>query len=591
MKSVFYGVCGVLCVACGGSGGLGQPIVQFPSRGDLDSLADHAPTEVAANRGVADAEQWEMQTADVRQTQYPSDTPLDQLLVSSAAVHGNGMYLSPQLRCAAQEAARFYVEHGGFPDDGLREHLLVRCGSTLPSHGVNYVMGEVPDSVSEAELQKSLRPQVQKLLDKELAVGHGELAAGYARGKGRYIVTAFNGEPQVELNDFSPVVTGDSVTLKGVLKVRSVDSITGLATHGTYGVSRCDADPTKRLPAFSITCPIGTEDATARIELAIRKPGQVLMSPVAQLEVRHQEQADLTYNAATYGTNKPAADPVSFRAALFQDLNETRKAAGLRPFTLEPAESHTAERLAPYLFQTMALGEEDQVSTITLGLLAGWDVHGTIRDGGFFFDALNASRNPTRWLSRALASPLGRWVLLEPEATHIAIGASPLAPSGVTAIVTTYSFFDAPDHRADEDAAFAELNRQRHAHGVAEARRINSDQALKSALTRVNKGTSSTSEALHVALTDISQAQNRPLGGYIMETTDLHQLKFDREFVESSTLDVEIGVTHYRAPGAAWGQYALLFVVVNHGPVNKMAEQHPSKAHVVATRRSSARDL
>jgi hypothetical protein len=35
--------------------------------------------------------------------------------------------------------------------------------------------------------------------------------------------------------------------------------------------------------------------------------------------------------------------------------------------------------------------------------------------------------------------------------------------------------------------------------------------------------------------------------------------------VESSTLTLELGVTHYRAPGAAWGQYVVFFVVVNHG--------------------------
>ncbi len=37
-------------------------------------------------------------------------------------------------------------------------------------------------------------------------------------------------------------------------------------------------------------------------------------------------------------------------------------------------------------------------------------------------------------------------------------------------------------------------------------------------------------------------------------------------------------MTHYRAPGAAWGQYAVLFVILDHGPMTRMAkrEQSPS---------------
>jgi hypothetical protein len=53
----------------------------------------------------------------------------------------------------------------------------------------------------------------------------------------------------------------------------------------------------------------------------------------------------------------------------------------------------------------------------------------------------------------------------------------------------------------------------------------------------------------------------------------------DPVLVESSSLDVEVGVTHYRAPGAAWGQYVVRFVVLNAGePVQQAKGEAPPSA-------------
>jgi hypothetical protein len=52
-------------------------------------------------------------------------------------------------------------------------------------------------------------------------------------------------------------------------------------------------------------------------------------------------------------------------------------------------------------------------------------------------------------------------------------------------------------------------------------------------------------------------------------------MHFDPVLLTSSTLEVEVGVTHYRAPGAAWGQYVVLFVVLDHGAPAKMAKLTP----------------
>ena len=503
-----------------------------------------------------------MQAPEV-QTQYPSQTAWDKQVVASAAVHGNRVRLSAELRCAAQEAARFYVQNGGLPDDGLREHLLVRCGSTLPGVSWNSITGDAPDNVPDAKVDESMQPLVRKLLDQALA-GGGEFGAGFARGKGRYTLVAFSGEPLAVLNGFSPIAQGSSVTLSGSVKSEA-EYVVAFANQGAYGVAHCEVDPTQRLPAFRITCPLAAADPATRIEVLTLKPGEVLLNVAAELETRRDEQAELTYNAAAYGDNKPAASSEAFRGSVLEALNKARSQAGLQPFALEATQSKTDEKLAPYLFETLNSGDERQTTTITLGLLAGWDVNGVIKNGGIYTGSVNSSRNPSRWLTRTLDSPLGRSVLLDPSMAHIGIGAIPLKPTGMMAVVTTYAFYDTVDHQNEEAAVFNELNRQRRAHGVPDARRVPSAPGLQKALAQINHNTTTSLDGLNYAMTEIGNTVHTSINGYIMETTDVSRLHFEASLLTAASLELEVGVTHYRVAGAAWGQYAVLFVILNKG--------------------------
>jgi hypothetical protein len=96
---------------------------------------------------------------------------------------------------------------------------------------------------------------------------------------------------------------------------------------------------------------------------------------------------------------------------------------------------------------------------------------------------------------------------------------------------------------------------------------------MQRALRQINTNAISSSEALDSVIAETVAARSHDASGYLVETTDPKQLKFDPMFLTSSTLDLELGVTHYRAPGAAWGQYVILFVVVDHGAATRMAKQ------------------
>jgi hypothetical protein len=201
---LWVGLGGLSCAACGGSG-VGKPIAQFPSQADLNDLASGTRGTPKGSTGIADVDSWQMQAPEGQQARYPNESNWDKLALSTAQAHDNSETLSAQLRCAAQEAARFYTVNSGMPDDGLREHLLLRCGSSLSAHSFAYVTQQVPDNVSSAEIENSMRNDVQKMLDAGFHEAHGQLGLGWARGGGRYAVVEISGVPRAVLRDFSPI--------------------------------------------------------------------------------------------------------------------------------------------------------------------------------------------------------------------------------------------------------------------------------------------------------------------------------------------------------------------------------------------------
>ncbi len=584
-RFVWVVVGGVLSVGCmagagGGGGEPGRPIAQFPSRADVESVAASQPTSAPKGAdNVADVDHWDMHSPATAQPDYPNETKWDDALLSKAKDPSNKVSLSPALRCAAQEMARFFTVTGGMPDDGLREHLLLRCGNTNVAVAFRSLAIQVPDSVPLARLEEGGRAQVQGLINTSMAAQGGEFGLAAARGGGRYVVIGLSAVPRVKFQPFSPIVSGDSVTLDGELS-SPAQYLVVLANQGKFGVKHCVVHPTRRLPVFRVTCPIAAEDAATRIEFTTRSDGSVLLQPAALLEVRRDDQAQLAYQATTYGNSRRVANAEEFRQAMLSDLNAARAAAGLKPFTLEQRQSQTVERLAPTLYRTMQSNDEQQSSMISLGLLAGWDVGGMIRDGGIYCSASSASRDPSRWLSQALANPVGRWVLFEPSMSHIGVGATELSPGGEVAVVTTYAFFDNVDHHSDEQTVLAELNRHRAAHGTAPARLIASTSSLLNALEFVHQNKANSIGALNGVIQQTAGQTNHETSGFVVETTDPKLLKFDSVLLDSATLDVEIGVTHYRAPGAAWGQYAILFVILDHGAQTKLAK-HTSNRHTL----------
>jgi hypothetical protein len=564
MKSIGMVVVGFALVACGGGGGLGQPVATFPSRADLEDVMESRAKPVSTLKTV-DVPSWRIETpVPAPGAPYPNATIWDTLAAKLVARGGRGK-LTSALGCAATETARFYVVNGAFPDDGTRRYFAERCGSTLPGFSIGTLTGDVPQEVSDAEIAGSYESGLSRMLA-DVPQG-GEVGVGVSRANGRVGVVVLAGRPVGRLSGFSPLFTGDSVTLQGQLSKDSAFAL-ALVNQGAYGVATCEPDRSVNLPSFRVTCPIATEDQQTRIEVSTRKPGRVLMEVELQALVRRTEDAGLVYEPVRRGTNALAADASAFQAALFTQLNEVRNAARAPALTLENRQSHVNQRLVPHLYQASTGGDEDLVDQIGLGVLAGWEVGGIIRDGGIYWGSVTSTRSPGRYLTYALESPLARFILLDPSMTRVAVGVEALAPSGAMALLTTYSFFHSKDHTAEENKVFAELDKRRRARKRMPPRRVAKERGLETALAQVASGETNTGDALADALDYVSKTARRSVAGWVVETSDIKQITWPESLLDKEPLEVEIGVTHYKAPGGAWGQYVILVLFYESGSSN-----------------------
>ena len=467
--------------------------------------------------------------------------------------------LNPALRCAATETARFYVETEGYPSEALRSHLLLRCGTTFTNVDTSVWQATVPDAMPEGRVEVELTQGVRDLLSQATASKDREVGVGYARGKGRAAIVIYAGKRSARLIDFSPLVQGVGVTLN-VEITGPVATVTALANQGRFGVKVCDADPAATAPTFRFFCPIATDDVAARVDVAVRRSKAVLYESVAQALYRRNDDAGLSYEVQTFGADALAADGAAFREALNGALNDARKAAGAPELRIEARQAAWNDRVTPSFYRAMLSKDQKLGEQAALAMLAGWDVDGTIRDAGFFAGMMPNERRPARWLSAALESPLGRWVLLDRSRTRVAVSTAELATPGIAALVTTYSLFDGVDHRADETKLMALITAKRAALGRGRPKFRPASGELRSALARVEQEGISAYAALTDLVRDLG-ALGEPVNGFALETIDLRDLGGAGELLGPANLDIELGLTHYKPKGAAWGQYAVLFLI------------------------------
>jgi hypothetical protein len=565
-----------VAAGCGARGGgaetalaghASRPAIVFPSRNELTRIASAAPAAPAGDvPGPVFAEEWDLggpfPENDATMT-IDGATPIGAIAAELVA-SSPGATATRSLECAARELARFSLHADAF-DERVARFALARCGSTADRVWVQTMRTRgQPDadeariaSVHGAALRDGARAHVQRFASQG-ATQIGVQVASDAQGN--IAVGIVGADEYLDVAPRAPIVNGDAVDLRG--RVRGTYSHVGaIATYGPHDYVDCTVAPEVVLPDVAIRCPVHASDRMAWVAVHGTVPGRILAQRIGRVLVRRDAAAHLP--ALEIDRSLDARSPGLVEAILAR-ANAFRAETGRPPLALELEQSTTVQSVMPIFFSAESAGEHDVSDTISLGLIAGWDVSaGTIRDAHLAVSMTDTTPSPGEWLALLMEDPIARAVLLDPEARSAAIGAAwDPAHGAFTGLAVTYELFEGADLSSARDHVVTSLIRARAARGVTTPPTLVRDlPPLAEAAAAVQAGRAP-GAALDRALRQTVDRVGRGARAWLVEGLSLDALRWPDDMVTAASLTFAANVAWYRVPGAAWGQYAVLVIVL-----------------------------
>jgi hypothetical protein len=542
------------------------PVAQFPTPAALAAVEAHEVELPSVPAAEVPAEGWTVDQARAPLATNEPWQPAGPVEVAFAGAFADARRparLTRALGCVAGEIGRFVLEHGAVPPESLQRVVNAACGVFAPAVRFQSLRLQASEQVSDERLLARFAPELGSKLVARLPADAVEVGFAVVRGRGQLVAIADYDKAPVDLEPFSlaPDANGD-VVVAGRLRGDSA-YFGGYINQGPFGVRTCNVDPSVARPRFRVTCRAAREDETAWLEIVYAPPGTVLALPIAQILVRRDPAKPVSFQESADAPARPVADAAAFSAAVLETLNATRARAGLKPVRLSEVESATASRVArQYFAAALGAGGAADMNTVALGLLAGWQVPGTIRNGTFFAALLPATRDVGRWLDFALTLPLGRAALLQADVEEIALGSAFLqAPDGMGAVVTGYQLQHGDDHTADVAAVLRRITEARTGRGLSIPRKLPSfDAVITDELGAVKRGEENPTQALHASLQAALRRYEHSVRGLVVETITPDGFDIPAELLAQPTLQLAIGAAHYKPPGAAWAQLVIVIV-------------------------------
>jgi len=587
-----------LAAACGGAGGPGsggpaaggagtdtRPGARAPAPGDaespfpsveeLESLAREGTPEVGAlvDEHFAEVERWTLTgplPERVGEEPVRDPGPWEQLLLDVARDRAGLVVVSEAMRCVAREIGLFVRAHDALPGWGLRDFIVGRCGASGVGLRMGTVAATVPPDAPDERIADGWGPQLAQAIRENL--GGGARAAGiwFGRREDRGLALVVTAERRARVEPTAVVASDDgSVSIRGEL-LRPAQGLEAQVNQGRLGVAACEPDPSVPLPRFALRCPVRDDDESAWITVSARPAGRLLPDTALKILARPAGSPARTWQRADYGGGGEVASADAFRERLVEAVNRLRAEEELPPLVLEPHESRTAERLAP-LYMGAGLGAVDPSAgdLVALGLIAGWEVGGVIRDAGLGAFLALETRDLGLWLGEALLEPGIRSVLLSPERTRLAVG--PIVSRDrpfLAAVVASYALYGDQDPAELREQFYVYLDRTLDRRGLRFPRR---DRTLEAAAARhavrVAGGAATPREAA-AALADEAAAQLRTdVQVWPLEGSAADEVPLPAALLEGDTSRIAAAVTWYQPAGWPWGRTVVLLVAAPDAPL------------------------
>jgi hypothetical protein len=553
---------------------------EFPSRAELTRLTASPPPAKINVSDHVDVESWKLEGSlpDAIDTAPPEATTPWGKAILDAVKRPADVMATGAMECAARASASFLLEHKTLPGGAVLRFIAGRCGvPTSHLRAVSVTFGNVPAITSDEEVFGAMRGDVEQMLH-HLGPGRSFAGLGFARIGDRAGAVLLTADRSVLL-ERTPLVQSDGrVVLRGELLEPS-QRVRALVTAGRFGFAECTQEPSVLLPRFVIVCPLAKADASATVQMVAFPAGRVLGSTVLEAVVFPAEPSP-SFSGFIGDEAMSPSDQPAIAKALAEQVNAVRKNAGMPPLRLSLGQSKVASSLAPYYFASTTGSLDPLIADkVALGLMAGWDVEGEVRDG-HFSSVASSRREPARLLSELAARPFGRETLFDPKTSALAVGV--LAPSdgALGMMIGTYTMFDPAMSLDDEMGRVVDrLTRLRRAKGLPPPRLITElHEDARNAAARVTQGVDP-SDALDGMLQDTAgRLQRGGVQGWALTAPSVETLEIPSDLLSRPNLLFAVSVARYRRAGHPWRQLMVFVVAL------QLEGQGPRTAQVASPR-------
>ena len=549
--------------------------VHFPPASQLAALANGA-TDAAQihdddTDDVVDVDQWKLAG--------PFPERLDSVFRESAndwekmlevAIGDRSrVRLTAPMACVAHEVGRFRLEKGGRPPEDLERYMVARCNAPV-SEVINVGLRfDVSPRFGDDEIMEHYRSwlvqQLGSLLPKDPRV---DLGIWFGREHGRAAILIAAGRRDIDVEPFAAVPASDgTVRIKGAL-AREGGVGAAWVTHGSLLASRCEDDPTAPLDRVSLVCKVDPSDPTEWIEVDQGDAGGFTWLPVFEALIRGKPDvaADSWVRPALSVAAPANAVGESPAQRMLADVNAVRAGAGLRPLTLSTGESAVSTSVAPRYFDAL-LARRDEAANdeIFRGVAAGWNVGAPIHSGRVITAWTRGGRDVERMVAGALQRPSGRVIMLDPDASFLAVGWAELPERRFHgALVSSYLGTKEETASSLASALYARIDAVRASRGFAPTRRMPELQPkLDEAVSRIEGDHRVPRRVLDYLLTDCACMERRSVRGWISEATSLEDLRLPDELERSDAPAIAVAVAHWKPDDSPWQEYVALVVSAN----------------------------
>lgn len=530
--------------AVGDTSRVDEALQSFPTRERINALVAAQSTPPAGPDFGPPIARWEM-SSDSLEGAPGAFEPIAQRLADANA----GVTLSQAARCAATEVARFATIHQALPGPYLSDYLIARCGASARGASVAVRSFSVR-GMDEARLATRAADEIFNAWAPNVQGHRGRLGMASAR-RGSVIALGFvflQDQPMSFPLEGAPMPIEGRVTFQGTFNGVAED-VVALISRGESGVESCIT--TREGAALHLNCPFDASDESEFIEVISREPGRIIPRTGATLIAVRDPSAALVYEEPTVPAAEALTDP---RAQIVAALNAHRARLGRGPLALEVAQSDANVSASTAFFSS---ADPQVQETAVLYAMAGWEVGGTVVGGNALAFELPPHLSATSWTSYVLRHPFERHALLGASVTHVAIGLDPSATVS-HAMVSTYELFGTASPESERDRVIAAIQTARAQRGARAATPVAIPAPFDRWAAQVTAGAERPGEAARHA-TDETGPMPAGTSVMVLGVHELDHFPIPEELIRAGT--VSVAVAHYRAPGAAWGQYTVFVVL------------------------------